>query len=62
LKNLAGQPENQSKITEMTALLQKEMMAHADTFPLTVANPEPAEWLPSASGAGKKKPGKKAKP
>jgi arylsulfatase A-like enzyme len=62
LKNLAGQPENQSKIKEMTALLQKEMIAHADTFPLTVANPEPAEWSPSASGAGKKKPGKKAKP
>ena len=62
LKNLAGRPENQSKIKEMTALLQKEMIAHADTFPLTVANPEPAEWSPSASGAGKKKPGKKAKP
>lgn len=62
LKNLADQPENQSKIKEMTALLQKEMIAHADTFPLTVANPEPAEWSPSASGAGKKKPGKKAKP
>jgi len=62
LKNLADQPESRSRITEMTALLQKEMIAHADTFPLTVANPETAEWSPSALGAGKKKPGKKAKP
>jgi|GEM_PF-6394403 len=56
---LADHPENKAKIEGMTALLQKEMSDHADTFPLTVANPEPAKWSPPASGGErKKKPGK----
>ncbi len=62
LENLADKPESKSKIDELTSLLQKEMAAHADTVPLMVANPSPAEWSPSAAGAGNKKPGKKAKP
>ena len=57
LNNLADKPEHKAKVAEMTALLQKEMTSHADTFPLTVANPKPAEWSPPAAGNG---PGKKA--
>ena len=33
-------------LTALTALLKKEMTSHADTFPLTVANPKPADWSP----------------
>lgn len=62
LENLADKPESKAKISELTALLQKEMSAHADTFPLTVTNPEPADWSPPSDGAGKKKPGRKSKP
>lgn len=58
LNNLAAKPEHAAKLTELTALLQKEMTAYADTTPLTVANPKPAEWTPPASGS---KPAKKAK-
>ena len=51
LNNLADKPEHAAKVAEMTALLTKEMASHADTFPLTVANPKPAEWSPPAPGA-----------
>lgn len=51
LNNLAGKPEHAAKVAELTALLQKEMTAHADTTPLTVANPQPAEWTPPARGS-----------
>ena len=58
LNNLAKQPAQSAKIAEMTGLLQKEMTSHADSFPLTVANPQPVEWSPPAAGS---KPGTKAK-
>ncbi|MBI3878923.1 MAG: sulfatase-like hydrolase/transferase [Verrucomicrobia bacterium] len=62
LNNLADQPEHKAKLAELTALLQKEMSSHADTFPLTVANPKPAEWTPPAPGGEPaKKIRKKAK-
>ncbi len=48
LNNLADKPEHAAKLAELTALLTKEMAAHADNFPLTVANPIPAEWTPPA--------------
>ena len=48
LKNLADKPEHTAKVAELTALLTKEMASHADKFPLTVANPKPAEWTPPA--------------
>ena len=35
-----------AKLAEMTALLKKEMERYADTAPLKVANPQPAEWSP----------------
>ncbi len=63
LNNLAGKPEHNAKLTELTTLLQKEMASHADTFPLRVANPRPAEWTPPAPGsAAHTKTKKKAKP
>lgn len=57
LTDLANKPEHAAKVAELTALLKKEMAGHADNFPLTVANPKPAEWSPPAAGtkAAKKK-------
>ena len=51
LTNLAAKPEHAAKVAEMMALLEKEMAAHGDTFPLKVANPKPAAWTPPAPGA-----------
>ena len=58
-RNLADKPEHNTKLTELTALLQKEMARYADTFPLRVANPKAAEWTPP--GPGSEAPVKKAK-
>ena len=46
LNNLAEKPGHAAKVAEMMALLLKEMERHADTAPLKVANPQPAEWSP----------------
>jgi len=55
LNNLAGKPGHAARLAEMTSLLQKEMERYADTAPLNVANPQPAEWSPpSAENKGKK--------
>ena len=59
LTNLAAQPEHAMKVAEMTALLEKEMLAHADTAPLKVANPKPAAWTPPAPGAKAEKKARK---
>ena len=56
LTNLADKPEHAAKLAELTALLAKEMATHADTHPLTVTNPAPAEWTPPAPG---KKPARR---
>ncbi|MEI6679241.1 MAG: sulfatase-like hydrolase/transferase [Mariniphaga sp.] len=50
LNNLANKPEYTSKLSELTVLLKKEMKGYADTFPLVVANPKPAEWTPPPKG------------
>ena len=57
LTNLADKPEHAARITELTALLTKEMTANADAAPLKVSNPAPAEWTPPA---GADKPAKRA--
>jgi arylsulfatase A-like enzyme len=57
--NLADKPEHAAKITELTALLTNEMASYADTLPLTVDNPKPAEWTPPVPGAEREKPSKK---
>ncbi len=59
LNNLADKPEHKAKVAELTGLLQIEMVAHADTTPLTVANPAPAEWTPPAPGTKSNRPTKK---
>jgi hypothetical protein len=56
LNNLAE--TNPEKVTEMTKLLEKEMATYADTTPLKVANPKPAEWTPPAPGTKPKAKGK----
>ena len=50
--NLASQPGQAGKITELTALLEKEMQHDGDTAPLNVQNPKPAEWSPPATSSG----------
>ena len=59
LVNLADKPEHAAKIAELTALLTKEMASYADTAPLKVANPKPAEWTPPAPGTKPERPAKK---
>jgi arylsulfatase A-like enzyme len=62
LNNLAEEQKYKVKVAKMMALLQKEMSSHADNFPLTVANPKPAEWSPPVGGnIPKKEANKKAK-
>ncbi|MEI6236050.1 MAG: sulfatase-like hydrolase/transferase, partial [Planctomycetota bacterium] len=60
LANLADQPEHAAKVAELTTLLAKEMATYADTFPLTIANPKPAEWTPPSATDSPKKANKKA--
>lgn len=63
LNNLADKPEQRAKVVELTSLLQREMDNHADTIPLSVADPAPAEWSPNVGGDRPAKPDKKkAKP
>jgi arylsulfatase A-like enzyme len=62
LSNLADKPEHAAKIAELTALLTKEMASYADASPLTVANPQPAEWTPPAPGKRTAKRSKKSIP
>ena len=47
--NLADQPEHSAKLTELTALLEKEMQRSGDTGVLKVPNPKPADWNPAAT-------------
>ena len=66
LFNLADKPEHTAKVKEMTAMLAKQMAGHADGFPLTVANPDPAVWTPPATDAtnqpkNPKRPNQKSK-
>jgi arylsulfatase A-like enzyme len=62
LNNLADKPEQKAKVAGLTELLRKEMANHDDTFPLTIANPKPAEWSAPATGGGSgKKANRKAK-
>ena len=66
LINLADKSEHTAKVKEMTAMLAKQMAGHADGFPLTVANPDPAVWTPPATDAtnqpkNPKRPNQKSK-
>ncbi len=55
LTNLAANPEHAAKVVELTALLEKEMADHGDSFPLKVENPKPAAWTPPKAGEKVKK-------
>ena len=50
----AEQPEHSAKLTELTALLEKEMQRSGDTGVLKVANPKPADWSPAATTGNRK--------
>jgi arylsulfatase A-like enzyme len=50
LVSLADKPEHAAKVAGLMALLTQEMANHADRFPLTATNPQPAEWSPPATG------------
>ena len=50
LTNLAARPERAATVAELTARLTQEMTSYADTSPLTVARPKPANWTPPAPG------------
>ena len=53
IHNLAGQPEFAAKEKEMFALLARQQQFYGDTLPLTVPNPQPADWAPPAPGQKK---------
>ena len=55
LANLADQPGHAAKVSELTALLEREMQRSGDPATLKVANPKPAEWTPPKPGAGEGK-------
>jgi arylsulfatase A-like enzyme len=44
--NLADHPEHADKVAELRVLLEEEQLAFGDSAPLTVADPQPAEWMP----------------
>uniref|UniRef100_UPI003783D925 sulfatase-like hydrolase/transferase n=1 Tax=Prosthecobacter sp. TaxID=1965333 RepID=UPI003783D925 len=51
MDDLAGKPESEGKIKELTALLEKTRREYGDTVPLQVRHPEPAAWTPPAPGS-----------
>jgi arylsulfatase A-like enzyme len=55
VNNVAGQPENATKVAELSSLLAKEMVVHGDKVTLNVPNPGPADWSPPEKGKPKKK-------
>jgi arylsulfatase A-like enzyme len=59
IHNLAGQPEFAAKEKELLALLAQQQKFYGDTLPLTVPNPQPAEWTPPASDSKVPQPKKR---
>ncbi len=51
LNDLSAESKCDSKVSEMLSLLEKEMSAYGDTFPLSVKNPASAVWVPPAVDA-----------
>lgn len=47
LNNLAGQPEQGDRITQMMEVLRREMKAYDDPAALEVDDPKPATWSPA---------------
>ncbi len=44
--DLSGKPEHAAKVAELLAMLAEEQCQFDDNAPLSVAMPQPAEWLP----------------
>jgi len=59
LNNLANNPAHAAKLAEMLALLEKSQKEFGDTAPLTVADPQPAQWTPPNPGEKPAEPKKK---
>jgi arylsulfatase A-like enzyme len=53
--NLAGGSDSAGRVRQMTAELEQELKRYGDTCALTVPNPKPAAWSPSAEKPRKKK-------
>jgi arylsulfatase A-like enzyme len=51
INNLAGEPENASRVATLTALLETQQQSFGDALPLKVAHPKPADWSPPAPSA-----------
>lgn len=45
-KDLANDPAQTARITEMMSRLEKQQQHYTDTLPLTSPNPKPKEWTP----------------
>jgi arylsulfatase A-like enzyme len=58
-RDLAADPAQAARISELTQRLEGEMRSFGDSAALRVAQPKPAAWSPPAKGA-EKKAGKKA--
>ena len=58
-RDLAADPAQAARISELTRRLEGEMRSFGDSAALRVAQPKPAAWSPPAKGA-EKKAGKKA--
>ncbi len=63
MTDLAGKPESEGKIKELTTLLEKTRQEYGDSAPLHVASPAPAAWTPPTAGSEQPRKKKaKAKP
>jgi arylsulfatase A-like enzyme len=49
MRNLAGDPAHKDKVGELMASLVKAQKEYGDSSPLSVSNPQPAEWKPGKS-------------
>ncbi len=59
LANLANKPEFESRVKEMTRLLQAEMARYGDHQALAMTNPKPPEWTPPAHSDRKVPPARR---
>lgn len=52
IHNLAGEPSQADRVSELLARLKGEQRKFGDTLPLVVDNPRPAAWNPPAEKGG----------
>jgi len=56
-RNLADQPAQAGRLSDLLALLARQQSLFADDLPLTAANPQPADWMPPKLSIQPSKPG-----